>query len=88
MDTNANAAPVAGKWWWHSKTVLLNGAVAVLGSVAVAVDVAQANLPVLQSILPEPRYAGLLTGLAVANMALRVATSMGISWTRPTPPAP
>lgn len=64
------------KWWLHSRTILLNIAIAL---VAAAVD----NLHLLAPALSAKFFAWLAFGLALLNIALRSVTRQGVTLRRP-----
>lgn len=70
----ANSACAATiKHPWFSKTLWLNGLVAV-GLLA------EENIEKLQGILPQNKYAWIAFGLPIANMILRAYTTQGLSF--------
>jgi hypothetical protein len=66
------------KPWWCSKTIWLNVLVATF-------LLAEANIGVLQGLLPDWLQRALVFGLPIVNVWLRVITTKGVSF-RPAMP--
>lgn len=67
------------KPWWESKTIWLNVAVGVLAA-------ADALTGALKPFIPPELMGGIVTGLAIANVALRAVTGQPVSLSKPTSP--
>lgn len=59
------------KPWWKSKTLIVNAA-------AAALIAAEANLQIIQPLLPVNFYALAAAALPVVNAILRVVTTQGL----------
>lgn len=67
------------KPWWESKTIWLNVVVGILAT-------ADALTGALKPILPPDIMGGIVTGLAIANVALRAMTGQPVSLSKPASP--
>jgi hypothetical protein len=59
------------KPWWHSKTIWLNTAVAVVAAVEASTDI-------LKQFMPAEAIGPVLAAVGVLNIALRIATGQPI----------
>ncbi len=67
----SEAAQAPTKPWWQSRTLWVN-------AVVLALAAAEAQLKILQNVLPGGLFAWLAFGLPVVNAALRLITTKAV----------